>query len=308
MLKFAHIINPCKVGPNSDLYIAQPITFESMRVAKEYVKEEIEVELVTTQFKVDSEIIPAYFNKAPNLERTIMDYGEFHPPRPLPLLKDVLDRLYDYSDAEYLIYTNSDIALQPYFYQVIAHHIKNGVDALVINRRTISKEYTSSEELPLMYGEIGKVHPGFDCFVFPRKAYPKYLLENICIGTSWIGRVFIWNLYCFSKNLLEIHNKALTFHIGDDRVWNSSKYSSYLSFNKHEAKKVHAQLRNYASNTFIRNTSLLHEQLHEELTNDLGEYPKSIQRNIPIKKESVSLESSLSLKSRIIRRVRRVFQ
>jgi len=35
MLKIAHIVNPVKVDISSDLYFAQPITFETMRTARE---------------------------------------------------------------------------------------------------------------------------------------------------------------------------------------------------------------------------------------------------------------------------------
>ena len=38
MLKIAHIINPAKIKKTSDLYLAQPVTFETMRIAKEFAK------------------------------------------------------------------------------------------------------------------------------------------------------------------------------------------------------------------------------------------------------------------------------
>ena len=55
MLKIAHIINPIEVPTTSDLYIAQPITFETMRIAKEFAKDE--VELYTAQYQEDLSII-----------------------------------------------------------------------------------------------------------------------------------------------------------------------------------------------------------------------------------------------------------
>ena len=59
-MKLLHIVNPVKIGPQSDLFKAQPITFESMRRAAEYNKE-VQVELLSTQYPEDEEIIPEYF-------------------------------------------------------------------------------------------------------------------------------------------------------------------------------------------------------------------------------------------------------
>ena len=62
MIRFAHIINPVKVKDTSDLFVAQPITFETMRKAKEFAGEKLAVELFTTQYPEDHEIIPDYFS------------------------------------------------------------------------------------------------------------------------------------------------------------------------------------------------------------------------------------------------------
>jgi len=35
MIKIAHMVNPVLVKASSDLHIAQPITFESMRIAQQ---------------------------------------------------------------------------------------------------------------------------------------------------------------------------------------------------------------------------------------------------------------------------------
>ncbi len=68
----------------------------------------------------------------------MLDCGRFAVPRKLPLIKDILGRLYDASDAEYFIYTNVNIGLMPNFYVAVNAIIESGYDAFVINRRTIS--------------------------------------------------------------------------------------------------------------------------------------------------------------------------
>jgi len=110
-VKIAHIINPVKVEKTSDLYVAQPITFETMRRARDFAAGRVEVTLYTAQFKEDREFIPSIFNKTRDLERSVLDLGTFKIKRKLPILKDILDRLFQASDADYFIYTNTDFGL-----------------------------------------------------------------------------------------------------------------------------------------------------------------------------------------------------
>jgi hypothetical protein len=232
-MKIAHIINPVKVSDKSDLFIAQPITFETMKNAKEFAKKNnVEVELFYTCYEEDLEIAPKGFKKTKLLEKSILDYGNFKTKRKLPLIKDILDRLYESSNADYFIYTNVDIALMPHFYNFIANVIKRGYDGFVINRRTISKNYSSIDEIPQMYSEIGEKHPGYDCFVFKRDVYPKYQLGTACIGANWIGRVIISNVIAHSNKFKVFENEHLTFHIGDDRSWKIDKFSDYDTHNE----------------------------------------------------------------------------
>jgi len=269
-IKIAHIIKPCKVSIESDLYTAQPITFESLRIAKEYSKNEVEVTLFTSQYIEEIEMIPDFFNKTSSLSQSILDFEHFEHKRKLPLLKEVLDKLDANSDADYFIYSNVDISVQPYFYLTVAAYIRSGLDAFVINRRTISKKYTEPYELPLMYGEIGKEHPGHDCFLFSKSAYQNFLLGNICLGTGWVGRVLLWNLFCFSKKLGNFPFHSLTFHVGDDMVWRKPKYQSYFEFNRKEAQNIHKLLQPFLTNKEIILNNPFTNSIWEELKSPLG--------------------------------------
>ena len=112
MRKYAHIINPVAVCNKSDLFIAQPITFESMENARRFSETCIEVDLLSAQYPEDKKMVPEYFHLTPDLQSSVLDKGSFKTRRKLPLIKEILDRMYDASpDAEYLIYTNVDIAL-----------------------------------------------------------------------------------------------------------------------------------------------------------------------------------------------------
>lgn len=119
MRKFAHIIHPLIVPESSDLYKAQPVTFKTMEIARDFARDELEVEFYSAQYIEDREIVPNVFVMTPDLDRSILDFGDFKHRRRLPLLKDILDRLYAATDAEYFIYTGVDIALQPYFYLTV---------------------------------------------------------------------------------------------------------------------------------------------------------------------------------------------
>ncbi|MFZ2196370.1 MAG: hypothetical protein WAV13_01465, partial [Thermodesulfovibrionales bacterium] len=244
MRKIAHIINPVVVNEKSDLFIAQPVTFATMISARDFARGKVDVFLYTAQFPEDRPLVTADFRATPDLERSVLDLGPFRKKRKLPFIKDILDRLYEAApESEYLIYTNVDIALQPQFYVAVNAFIDEGHDAFAINRRTISKQYQSVEEIPLMYSEEGESHPGWDCFVFKREAYPRFILGDICVGANLIGTVLLFNLLCTSRNFMEFKNEHLTFHLGDDREWKTGEYSDYAAHNLRQTEKIISELK-----------------------------------------------------------------
>lgn len=244
MRKIAHIINPVVVGEASDLYWVQPVTFETMRVARAFAARRVEVELLATQYPEDAALVPGDFRRTPELERSVLDLKRFKLRRKYPLLRDVLDRLYAATDAEYLVYTNVDICVMPYFYLAVNALIDGGCQALAINRRTISDRYRRLGEVPLMYGELGAKHEGHDCFVFRRDAYPRYQLADVCIGIPYVGRALIWNLLYHAERFEELTDHHLTFHIGagNERTLGEDDYQDYRDHNRGAAASAKAAL------------------------------------------------------------------
>lgn len=238
MKKFSHVINPVLVGPSSDLFVAQPVTFETMCTARRFAIGQIEVELYSVQFPEDEPLAPADFIPLPPLERSVLDCGQFQQQRKLPLLRDILDRLYQATDAEYLIYTNVDIGLLPNFYITIRKIIESGIDALVVNRRTISNNYTQINDIPLMYADPGKPHRGWDCFVFRNDLYPHFVLGEMCVGPPRFGLALLANMIAFSRTFQEFSDLHLTFHIGDERQGLDSRYADYNAHNTRELMKI----------------------------------------------------------------------
>jgi hypothetical protein len=241
-MKLAHIINPVKVPATSELGIAQPITFESIRVAKEFAASKADVELYTVCYEEDREIVPNHFTQLPNLLRSVQDVKKFAGTKKYPVLTDVLTALYNASNAEYLVFTNMDISLMPQFYVTVAELLKEGFDALLINRRGISTKYKSVEELPLMYADFGKPHPGFDCFVFKRELLNKFVLENICVGVSFSEVALVHNLIAFAEKLKLVDDLHLTFHIGTE-VMPPLTQEYYLHNRNEYEKKINPQIK-----------------------------------------------------------------
>jgi hypothetical protein len=238
MVAIAHIINPVLVQPASDLFIAQPITFKTMEIAKEFARETVDVTLFSAQYPEDHAQVPTWFQKTPDLDRSILDIKRFYKSRKLPLIKDICDRLFAATQADYLIYTNVDIALMPHFYITVARIIKQGYDAFVINRRTISQTYETIEDIPLMYSEIGKSQGGHDCFIFRRDVYPNYDLGTACIGVEKVGKVMLLNLIFHAKRFIEYNDLHLTFHLGNDRTWKSPDLTDYFEHNEAELSRI----------------------------------------------------------------------
>lgn len=256
-MRLVHIINPVKVGPKSDLFVAQPVTFETMHRAKLYASNHVEVDLLATCYPEDEEIVPSYFSKTSFLDRSVLDMGEFKIKRKLPLISDILYRAIEHDpDADYVIYTNVDIALQPYFYQFVNKQIDLGYDAFVINRRTIPATH-NLDSLEEAYSEVGMKHPGFDCFVFKNELFNEMKLDEICIGTTRIGLALISNLIVLSKNFTIFTDKHLTFHIGEDRIWQDEKFEDYVRHNEKNVIRILQYFKYNFNSKFISSELLL---------------------------------------------------
>ncbi len=244
MRKFAHIINPFTAPETSDLKTAQPIVWQTIRIAKQFaedlMKGDFQVDLYATIYPDDQEILPAGFTKTwKDLERSVLDLGKkFKIERDLPLVRDILNNLYEASDADYFIQTNSDICLMPQFYLAVNKLIDRGHDAFIINRRVIPGEYKDIEDIPIMYAEIGSPHGGCDCFVFPRKIYPAYRIGNVCMGIPWQETTLATSMAFYAERCKMFTEAHLTFHIGDPRIWRSADYLDYRVHNTNEFAKV----------------------------------------------------------------------
>lgn len=213
-VRIAHIINPVNAEPNSVFYNIQQITFESICKAKRFAADK-KIDLYTTQYPEDRSVIPSYFTVLDDLQRSVLDFGKFEKQRKLPLISDIFTAVKTAApDADYFVFTNMDIGLMPSFYETVFQEIENGYDAILITRRRISKLYHSVEQLPEIYADCGKPHPGYDTFVFHRSLAEKFVLGEICVGVPFLEVSLLHNLIAFAQKLQLIDRAHLTFHIG----------------------------------------------------------------------------------------------
>lgn len=247
MRKIAHIINPFNASPSSDLNTAQPITFASMLRAKEEAKNLVEVELWTAQYPEDRNMVVDGFVATRDLNRSVLDLGSFDKQMKLPLIDDIVRRLFEESDAEYLIYTNVDIGVYPSFYSEVNRFIDEGLDAFIINRRRLEAHFTKVEQLDEIYQEKGKKHPGFDCFVFHRDLFPDFQLAEVCIGVPFIGITFAQNIFALAKNYRLFEDEILTFHIGME-IFKGRAARDYFRYNRKQFwKAMNSTLKEHLS-------------------------------------------------------------
>lgn len=208
-----------------------------MQRAKEEAKDVIDVKLYSAQFEEDRNIAPPIFSTTRNLDRSVLDVQNFNTKLKLPLIGDILNRLYEASEAEYLIYTNVDIGLYPDFYLKVNQFIEKGLDAFIINRRRLSDKFKKCSDLEMIYRESGKSHPGFDCFVFRRDLFPKFRLAEVCIGVPFIGISLSQNLFALAKNFRLFEEEQLTFHLGEE-IFAKRAPKEYVKYNQKQFWKL----------------------------------------------------------------------
>ncbi|MDZ4667757.1 MAG: hypothetical protein SGJ00_07720 [bacterium] len=241
MTHFAHIINPVDAYLGSDFYKSQQITFASMIAAKNFSNKD-NIQLCVTQFEADKTIIPTAFTQLSKLTQSIFDINKDLRGKKLPLIAEILSKLKEVPQADYCIYTNADIALMPHFYETISEHILQGFDAIVINRRRISKRHLNQSSLNQMYSDLGRSHPGFDCFIFSKDLLNQFVLGNICIGVPFLEVTLMHNLISFANKPLFIADAHLTFHLGMDVM--PSRNKAYYWQNRNEFfKQIYPKLK-----------------------------------------------------------------
>lgn len=235
--RLVHIVNPFSNSKSSNHSLAQQYTFRTMIEAGDFDK--CEILHISVQHAAERLALHDSFLLAQDLDRTISDLHAFETKRNLPILFDILDRGVMFAERDdFIIYTNTDICLKPYFYSVVRELIELGFDALTINRRTIG-DYQIYKQYPVLANaETGKSHPGFDCLVFKRSHYDMFVKNHACIGTHYVMRGLLYNMVSHARRMLMLKNVDLTYHFGTDLSWQHPELRDYNEFNEKEAVKT----------------------------------------------------------------------
>lgn len=227
-IKIAHVINPfkCTKDNSSYLYYAQPITFKSMLNAQlEAQKVGIDIKLYSVNYPEDDEIIPEYFIKLPHLKKsTISEFPKIANNRKLPIIQEIFNSILKNSDADYIIFTNTDIGVQKNFYKKVNKFIiKDNLKSFIINRRDIPKfkdgKRLTEKDFDFIYNEKGTKHPGRDCFIMHRKLLEKINMNLMFTAFPPWGYTLYQCLKKIDKKIYEYTNEYLTFHLGTDMAW-----------------------------------------------------------------------------------------
>ena len=264
-LKIAHIIYVTEIRERqraSYLHVAQPLTIKSMINAKEEAEGIIDVDLVATTHLDDKIEVPEEFNWAARIKNYGWEYidclKDVQPHKQLPRIADIVNNLYEYSDADYFIYTNLDIGVRPNFYIEIAKLIDKGYDGFSINRRDLPKEYNNllldESQTQLIYTLDGDEHPGIDCFIFKRSFVPSMNMGNVFIGFSPIGQVLMTQIAKQANKFEWFKDLILTFHIGQDSPWTGE--SEYYNANVAEGEGLY-------DNWFVPKPTLMQKIKHK---------------------------------------------
>jgi hypothetical protein len=249
-VRFRHIVHIYRDKVVPDNTAIQSITFDTIRQALQYARPDFQVAPVMVAFPEDVDLIPRDMIKAPVLAREAADVAQFASPRRLPLLFDVLRHgmaaetgaRSDTDTASYVVFTNSDIHLQPIFYRALAALLRLGYDTICVNRRTIDAAAGQRAFSPLFMADAGRDHLGFDCFAFPAASLEHFAVNHACCGAGGVMRSMLFNLAATARRFLMLSQAHLTFHLGDDMFWQDAQFDDYRLFNYREAVGVLAKL------------------------------------------------------------------
>lgn len=226
--RFSHIVNLVQRQENQSLWEIQQITLKSFENAVKESESEIAVEHIAVMSPDVTHAPEGFRGKVVSLDRTVADVHDFERKRRLPVICDILEKGSAVAEHEYLIFSNTDIALMPVFYKAVSYYLDQGHDALIINRRRIPAKLMKAP-IEVMYAHAGYPHIGYDCFVFKKSLLKKFISTGICIGVPPAGNDLFYNIFTFAENPALLANQHMTFHIGMDlyKEWGSEEYLKY---------------------------------------------------------------------------------
>lgn len=125
-----------------------------------------------------------------------------------------------------------------HFYEVVNCIVDKGFDTFTVTRRTVPLTSVDPVDLPLLQALVGEPHPGHDCFVMHRRILEELVIGDTCVGAQHLVPPLLANMICRARRFTRISDFHLTFHLGDDRVWQDARFQDYAEFNFAEAVRT----------------------------------------------------------------------
>jgi hypothetical protein len=238
---FTHIVNPFASAAGSRNRKIQEISLQSIREASRFADPEQQPKLIAVSLPENDLPDLSGFQLLDPLTLSVQQEKGMESFPALPFIREILERGIAVDDSEYLIYTNMDIVLLPHFYRCVAQWVKEKPDAIIINRRRISDTFLD-KPLEKIWAEVGKPHPGFDCFVLKKELIRAFILDDICIGIPFLEVSLMHNIFAFAKNYHLHTSLHLTTHIGED-VMPAVNQTLYRRNRKIYERKIYPQLK-----------------------------------------------------------------
>ena len=268
-LRIAHVISPV-FARKSATYLDEitMITLASMSAAHDFTHKYsnglIEVELWLTNFEDEPKPKIKRYRYTRPVNRSVIELAaaahiklpltKTNPkPRRLPVANDILEAVHESTSADYIIYSNTDIGIMPYFYTFVALWFAAGLDSMYINRVPLPIEGHKYPDLPSIWSEVLKhpqKHGGWDCFGWHRSLFGRFRwrLGVAVVGAPPIGTKLKKAIMCYAQYFLPVLGKHLTFHLGGTgsgdthrvsgwgfgRPWNFNYHKHYHSLVKPE--------------------------------------------------------------------------
>lgn len=243
--RMRHVVSPFTATGLADRI--QGLTFAAMRQAAEFAALPGQglapptVDFRAAVLAADVPFSSRFFSDTVSLARSAADLRPFQVPRPLPLVFDVIDAAVD-DGCDHVIITNVDICPLPHFYRAVARLLDLGFDALIVNRRTLAEGAAEPSLLPIWCADPGRLHEGYDCFVFSVAAARRFVRNDACVGAGGVMRGLIYNMVGTAARMLILTDAHLTCHLGDDKTWTRPELRDYIDHNWDEAVAVLSRL------------------------------------------------------------------
>ena len=251
MVTIAHVINPFKALPESDLAMAQQFAFETFKNAKARINDEnVTIKQYAAFFPQDESYVPDFLIKLKPLQGFARDEN-----RSLPFISEILEKLFaEIPDADYYVYSNADICLRPDFYEEMVLLIESGYDAMSFHKKNIYGVFDSLDQLETLYTTDGSINNGADTFAFHKSLMYKFDLEGICIGLPPFGTIMKANLIMHAKKYFQDKHGYYTFHLNNNGLWRRNR-ADYTYAEKNNLKSgifaLHRMIK-YTDNNLIR--------------------------------------------------------